>query len=412
MRLMMKIRICLALAIFWCAAAPAVAHGGARNRDLDKAFYKRFPDPPSALESDPATTGMLLLETSAAHSGGWIVSGAILERASDSTLIRASTFHRNLVLFEALDPGRYALRLIKCKIALGKLGVTMPEGSGPFVDIQSGTVRYLGVVRVHVRTTFNSSADLEYVPSKELAAWKTLRQTFGESQWAGLVDQRMASLARPSADVSDPTIAEVLGIPIRQSQKNQLTGLVLAAVLDRYAEVHDIAATTDEIHAFIQATNRRAAENRRRWEAEAKELRAHLEAPDVSEEEKSAITIQLAPLERILKQDAGESGESEPARNENEGEKEDVARSIIESWKVNQALYRQYGGHVIFQQGGPEPLDAYRQLLTEEAKRGTFTIADKALEASFWDSFRNDAGHKFYGDDEAKRAFDEPWWMD
>lgn len=86
--------------------------------------------------------------------------------------------------------------------------------------------------------------------------------------------------------------------------------------------------------------------------------------------------------------------------------------SVIESWKVNQALYRQYGGHVIFQQGGPEPLDAYRQLLTEEAKRGSFTIADKALEASFWAYFTNDAEYIVSSDDEAERAFSKPWWMD
>ena len=81
--------------------------------------------------------------------------------------------------------------------------------------------------------------------------------------------------------------------------------------------------------------------------------------------------------------------------------------------KIDRALYGQYGGRVIFQQGGPEPLDAYRRFLEERKETGAFAIVDKAFEAKFWDYYRNDAIHSFYppGSEEEKMAFDTPWWL-
>ena len=36
---------------------------------------------------------------------------------------------------------------------------------------------------------------------------------------------------------------------------------------------------------------------------------------------------------------------------------------MIEQWKASQSLYKKYGGRVVFQQTGPEPLDAYHEYL-------------------------------------------------
>ena len=43
----------------------------------------------------------------------------------------------------------------------------------------------------------------------------------------------------------------------------------------------------------------------------------------------------------------------------------DTARAMIRQWKLNSAVYRRYGGRIIHQQLGPEPLDAYRKYLEE-----------------------------------------------
>jgi hypothetical protein len=101
-----------------------------------------------------------------------------------------------------------------------------------------------------------------------------------------------------------------------------------------------------------------------------------------------------------------EPAESEAARRE-------IAAAFIRQWKINRALYRHYGGRIVYQQGGPEPLDAYRIFLEEARARGEFEILDPALEAAFWRYYRSDAIHDFYapGSAEEARAFAQPPWQ-
>jgi hypothetical protein len=88
----------------------------------------------------------------------------------------------------------------------------------------------------------------------------------------------------------------------------------------------------------------------------------------------------------------------------------DMGRAMIRQWKLNRALYEQYGGRVIYQQLGPEPLDAYRQYLEERQAAGDFKIHDKALEEQFWRYFTDDSMHDFYEPDRAEQAIASPPW--
>ena len=91
--------------------------------------------------------------------------------------------------------------------------------------------------------------------------------------------------------------------------------------------------------------------------------------------------------------------------------KRQMARSFVKSWKINKALYEKYGGRVIFQQAGPEPLDAYRDFLKEQEKKGAFQIRDKQYEPEFWRYFTNDAMHTFYDKDDGTKFINTPWWL-
>jgi hypothetical protein len=93
--------------------------------------------------------------------------------------------------------------------------------------------------------------------------------------------------------------------------------------------------------------------------------------------------------------------------------REQVAAAFIRQWKINRSLYKQYGGRIIFQQGGPEPLDAYRLFLQEQKRKGAFTILDKAFEEKLWEYYLTDSKHSFYpaGSREEKQAFEAPWWL-
>jgi hypothetical protein len=91
--------------------------------------------------------------------------------------------------------------------------------------------------------------------------------------------------------------------------------------------------------------------------------------------------------------------------------KRQIAQQFVKSWKINKALYAQYGGRVIFQQAGVEPLDAYRDFLKEQEKKGAFQIIDKQYEPEFWRYFTNDAMHRFCDKNEGAKFINTPWWM-
>lgn len=172
--------------------------------------------------------------------------------------------------------------------------------------------------------------------------------------------------------VNVPPAATVLGEEVRTTDASELQRIVLTRLLDRYAEQQGIEVTDDEIDAFVESQQRGMAEHG---------LTAD---EDLDPEEVPQVT----------------------------GMRRDWARAIIRQWKVHRALYQRYGGRIIFQQFGPEPLDAYRQYLEERRSAGDFTIHDKAFEDAFWRYFNDDTMHSFYqpGSEEEAQALTTPWW--
>ena len=128
------------------------------------------------------------------------------------------------------------------------------------------------------------------------------------------------------------------------------------------------------------------------------------------------IAAQLANMDRALAEDLGDEASgmddlTEAEQAEVRAMREDMVRSMIEQWKLNRSLYEQYGGRVIFQQFGPEPLDAYRQFLEERQAAGDFSFRDPEVEAAFWRYFRDDSMHDFFPPDEAEKVFATPPWQ-
>jgi len=93
-----------------------------------------------------------------------------------------------------------------------------------------------------------------------------------------------------------------------------------------------------------------------------------------------------------------------------QSERREVAREFIRRFKIDQSLYQKYGGRVIFQQMGPEPIDAYREFLEDRQEAGAFRILDRDLADGFWEYLTNDSIHSFYPPEEAERFMSRPWW--
>jgi len=180
----------------------------------------------------------------------------------------------------------------------------------------------------------------------------------------------------PSAvygDVQLPVAGEVLGTVIHTQDADELQYIVLQKLTDRYAAEKRIDVTDAEKAAYI----------------------AHMRAALSKDPNYSG------PLPG-----SEESAEDKAARDE-------IAAAFIRQWKINRALYQQYGGRIVFQQGGPEPLDAYRKYLDESAARGDFRITNPDLDAGFWRYYRDDSIHEFFkpGSAEEAKAFADPPWL-
>jgi hypothetical protein len=170
----------------------------------------------------------------------------------------------------------------------------------------------------------------------------------------------------------EPLAATVLGEEVRTSDARELKETILTRLFDRYAEKHGIEVSDAEIDAYVVSVKR------------------GMHAMGLTAEEA------LSPEE---------AAQVEQMRR-------DMGRAMIRQWKLNRALYERHGGRIIFQQLGPEPLDAYRRYLEDRQVAGDFTIHDRSLEGAFWRYFTDDSMHDFYehGSDAESQAFAIPPW--
>lgn len=167
-------------------------------------------------------------------------------------------------------------------------------------------------------------------------------------------------------------VATVYGEDIRSSDAAQVQEMILTKLFDGYAADNAIQAESEEIEAYLKKTRRGMAEQG---------LTADRDLTQAEAEEVAAMRRKMA-------------------------------QSLIRQWKINKSLFEKYGGRVIYQQLGPEPLDAYRKFLEEREREGAFTIHDKAVGDKFWWYFTDESIHDFMasgGSDEA-RAFSFPPW--
>ena len=140
-------------------------------------------------------------------------------------------------------------------------------------------------------------------------------------------------------------------------------------------------------------------------------LMQELKDASLSSREREDKEGRLKTIESILKMTSEVKEQSEEMKEQMRPMKRQMAEQFVRAWKINKVLYKKYGGRVIFQQAGVEPLDAYREFLKEQEKNGSFQIIDKQYEPGFWRYFTNDAMHTFYSGEDGEKFINTPWWM-
>jgi hypothetical protein len=218
-----------------------------------------------------------------------------------------------------------------------------------------------------------------------------------------------ASAQNTYGDPGDPVAGEVLGTTIRTKDAEELRYVVLKRLTDRYADEKGIAVTQAEKDAYNKSVQDALRKDREPQVARAEALKRKLAARGLPEAERKSLTAELDSANQAvaaLAEPSGDPGEIRAARDQ-------IAAAFIRQWKINQALYRQYGGRIIFQQGGAEPLDAYRTFLMEHQARGDFVILNKDFAAVFWRYYLTDSMHSFFppGSQAEAAAFATPPWL-
>lgn len=149
------------------------------------------------------------------------------------------------------------------------------------------------------------------------------------------------------------------------------------------------------------------AAQRQKLKEEIPALEAKVQSPDLMDADRKSIETSLAYNKRFANlTDEQAALEHKNWRDELQ---RDVGKQFVQTWKTYRALHKQYGGRIIWQQFGIEPIDAMRDWRRELEKKGDFVIHDEALRESFWAYFLRE--HPFTTEKPKGDEFDKPMWL-
>src|SRR3990172_1510237 len=196
-----------------------------------------------------------------------------------------------------------------------------------------------------------------------------------------------------------------------QKEKNEkLRTLVWQAVFQDFAKQKGVEPTTAEIDSQISSQRRFMKEDKIRRAKERERLVVELKSPNLTEAQRKLSQQYLDTLLSLEKHDAAMAQERRTPEQEKMWANSDrrVAQVWVKNWKVNQALFRKFGGRIIFQQAGWEPIDAYRKVLEQYEARKAFVVHDPALRDAVYSYFKFNF---VYADEtKAKFYFEKPYW--
>lgn len=178
----------------------------------------------------------------------------------------------------------------------------------------------------------------------------------------------------------DPTVK----FDSRDTEQWKQMGRVMIAfgkpVNDRFVKQRKIDATAEEIEAFKRTWRKRRKQHLRETEDRLEKGKTELALPNLPDDKRTKLEENQALLERILPSLRDAANGDVP---------EAFARKIIVTRKIERELHRTHGGRVIFQQAGPEALDARRLLYEEAEKNGDLKFDDMGVRHLFYYYYSN-----------------------
>lgn len=196
-------------------------------------------------------------------------------------------------------------------------------------------------------------------------------------------------LSLPAAAQGPDRVATVTGVAITRGElasgapgvpgEARLMDLVWPRIASDYVTRQGLAATPAEIAEaadYHREFERRSRVQRAR---KLKELEERLAEPELAPEERVRLEDFRATLQRIALRDEEQDGAPhDPERLRL------LLAPLVETWKVNRALYERYGGVVALTEFGPSPVGARAALVADYERQGRLEFADAGLRERFY----------------------------
>jgi len=221
------------------------------------------------------------------------------------------------------------------------------------------------------------------------AARRALEECVGKarkvkSRWAWLVAWAVL-LGAPLPAAGDHSVALLLGQEVRVdeaegssgpvAQVQQLFERLWPPLARHYRDENNLAATAAEIEEA--ATYHREFDRLDRAQRGRKlaELNQRLAVDNLGKKDRAWLEDFRAVLVRLERRDSEMDREPPPDPRQRDAR----LATWIEMWKVNRALYEQYGGIVALTRFGPDPKGARAALFADYERSGWLTFEDRGL---------------------------------
>jgi hypothetical protein len=189
-----------------------------------------------------------------------------------------------------------------------------------------------------------------------------------------------ASPAAVAADVAATVLGQVItrdeiaATEDEQARDTRLYDLVWQRVSRHYIDAQGLGATPAEIAEAAEYHREFAARDRVQRARKLIELDERLAADGLTPDERARLEEFRKVLTRLAQHDA-EQDRLPPPDPARQGQ---LLIPWIEQWKMNKALYEQYGGIVALTRFGPDPHGARAALLADYERRDLVRFSDAA----------------------------------
>jgi len=170
---------------------------------------------------------------------------------------------------------------------------------------------------------------------------------------------------------------------IRDFKLSTLFGLLWQkALIHKFGE-DALSASNREIKSYLKAFHKTLKSQNKANKNVAALIAELMEKNEYAPQDYDRLNKMSIQTQRsIMMFDMRSAAPSEMKKRMDKNER-NMAENMVSSWKAKKLLYEEYGGAIIFQQLGLEPLDGFKALLEEIEENGDLIIHDKEYKQVF-----------------------------